>query len=138
MSDSQSEARLAGMFAPVLDEMERQAAVTDRFVDRDVYRILMATLWVNVVLDPGDVGLTEADLEPAHDLLSLRIGEVLGGDESLTSCFRFLNSKAGERAMGAARISADHRDLLLYFASIILDPDGHRRWMEDLQARPSR
>jgi hypothetical protein len=28
-----------------------------------------------------------------------------------------------------------HRDLLLYFASMILDPEGHRRWMTEVAER---
>ena len=32
--------------------------------------------------------------------------------------------------MQAARLNQTHRELLLYFASMILDPDGHKRWMD--------
>jgi hypothetical protein len=32
--------------------------------------------------------------------------------------------------MKNARLNQTHRELLLYFSSMILDPDGHRRWME--------
>ena len=34
-----------------------------------------------------------------------------------------------------ARMSQTHRELLLYFSSMILDPDGHRRWMADVERR---
>ena len=129
---------LEARFAPLLDELVRRASVTDGIVDRDAYRILISTLWVNVVLDPEDVGLGVDQLEALHDVLNARITGVLGAGESLTSCFRHLNGKAGEQAMNAARLTPDHRDLLLYFASAILDPDGHRRWMEDVRNRPSR
>lgn len=135
-ADPQSE--LATRFAPVLDELTERAAVTDGILDREAYRILLATLWVNVVLAPGDAGLEEADLEPLHDVLDRRIAEVLGAGETLTGCFRYLDSKDGERAMKEARLTPNHRDMLLYFASIILDPEGHRRWMEELRQRPSR
>jgi hypothetical protein len=47
----------------------------------------------------------------------------------VTECFRFINSKAGEQAMKEARLNQTHKELLLYFSSMILDPDGHRRWM---------
>lgn len=127
-------------FGPALRELARKALITERLVDKDVYRILIATLWVNVVLDPEDVGLTEPELEPLHDLINRHVAEVLGADETLTECFRWLNGKAGEQAMRAARLTEQHRDLLLYFASMILDPDGHRRWMAEIaeDQRPGR
>jgi hypothetical protein len=138
MTPSATHAELDHRFAPVFDHLENQAAVADGIVDKDLYRILVATLWVNVVLDPEDAGLTAAQLEPLHDVLNCRVAQVLGRDQNLTECYRYLNGKAGERAMAAARLSANHRDMLLYFASIILDPEGHRRWMEELRDSPSR
>lgn len=138
MTPSATHTEFERRFAPVLDHLENQAAVADGIVDKDLYRILVATLWVNVVLDPEDAGLTAAQLEPLHDVLNRRVAQVLGRDQTLTECYRYLNGKAGERAMAAARLSANHRDMLLYFASIILDPEGHRRWMEDLRDSPSR
>ena len=126
-------------FSEILDDIEQRSCVTDRFVDRDVYRLYVATLWANVVLNPADAGLTEAALEPLHDYLNERVAGVLGPSENLTECFRFVNSKAGERAMSAARLNSTHRELLLYFASMILDPDGHRRWMDAvLSGEPPR
>lgn len=132
------ETKLDARFAPVMADLAERAAIADRFVDKDLYRILVGTLWVNVVLDPTDAGLQESHLEPLHNVLNRRIAGVLGDHESLTSCFRYLNSKAGEQAMKAARLTPNHRDMLLYFASMILDPDGHRRWMDDIRKRPSR
>ena len=34
--------------------------------------------------------------------------------------------------MAEARLSSTHRDLLTYFSSMILDPEGHKRWMRSL------
>ncbi|MGA1371781.1 MAG: hypothetical protein ACO3Z6_09290 [Pseudomonadales bacterium] len=126
---------LDARFGPALKELERKALITERLVDKDVYRILIATLWVNVVLDPEDVGLEESELEPLHDLINRYVASVLGRDEDLTACFRWLNGKAGEAAMRAAQLTEHHRDLLLYFASMILDPEGHRRWMTEVAER---
>lgn len=137
MTDSTVNAELAARFEPVLDDLSRRAAVTDTLLDKDFYRILVATLWVNVVLDPQQAGLSPDQLEPLHDVLNHRIAAVLGHDESLRACFHYLNGKAGERAMQAARLTPEHRDMLLYFASIILDPDGHRRWMDAVRNSPS-
>jgi hypothetical protein len=82
-------------------------------------------------MDPADSGLSEADLEPIHNYLNQNaIAPVLGPDQSITECFRFINSKAGEQAMDRCQLSKTHRDLLTYFCSMILDPDGHRKWAD--------
>lgn len=132
------ESALEQRFNPVLDELLEQSEVAVGVVDKDFYRILISTLWVNVVLDPGDVGLDTEHLEALHDVLNRRIADVLGCAESLTTCFRYLNGKQGDEAMKSARLTPNHRDMLLYFASIILDPDGHRRWMDEVRNPPSR
>jgi hypothetical protein len=125
-------------FRPVLDEIERRAAVAGRFVDKDLYCLYIATLWANLVLDPGEAGLAEADLEPLHDFLNGAIAAILGEGQTLTECFRFLNSKAGEAAMERSRLSRTHRELLQYFCSLILDPDGHRKWAESVGGTKDR
>ena len=115
---------------PVLEDIVKRSTVAERFVHRDAYRITLATLWTNLVLKPEDADIDEADLEAVHDLLSAEAQAVLGADEDLTSCFAFLNSKQGEAAMKEAKLTKTHKDLLLYFCSMILDPDGHRKWMD--------
>ncbi|MFV2091416.1 MAG: hypothetical protein ACC642_12210 [Pseudomonadales bacterium] len=122
---------IRAQFSDVLDDIEGRSSVTDRFVDKNLYRLYLATLWANVVLNPVDAGLEEADLELLHEYLNERIAIVLGDAADITECFRFVNSKAGELAMNEAQINQTHRELLLYFSSMILDPDGHRRWMEE-------
>lgn len=124
---------LEAAFAPVLAEVAERSLVADAFLDKDLYRIYIATLWANVVLDPADVGIEEADLETVHDLVNDQIGGVLGSDTDIRECFRFVNSKAGEGAMATAKLTQRHKELLLYFSSMILDPDGHRRWMESVK-----
>ena len=115
---------------PVLEDIVKRSTVAERFVHRDAYRITIATLWTNLVLKPEDAGIEEADLEAVHDLLSAEAQAVLGTGEDLTSCFTFINTKQGEAAMKEARLTETHKDLLLYFCSMILDPDGHRKWMD--------
>jgi hypothetical protein len=34
--------------------------------------------------------------------------------------------------MADASLTQTHKELLLYFASMILDPEGHKRWMEEV------
>ena len=131
---------LRGRFAPVLEDIAQRSAVTGRFLHRDLYRIYVATLWANVVLQPGDAGIAEEDLEALHEVLNEELKQVLGADADLTGCFAFLNSKQGEAAMREARLTSAHKDLLHYFCSMILDPEGHRQWTQRLrekQADPS-
>lgn len=130
---------LLAQFRPVLEDITERSTVADRFIDKDIYRILAATVWANVVLDPDAVGLDEFALEDLHDIVNDWSGRILGVEAgTIAEMFRWLNSKAGERAMQQAQLTPNHRDLLLYFASMILDPDGHRRWMDTIRDRPSR
>lgn len=138
MSSPPPHDRLEARLAPVLDAVLQRATVTERFVDKDVYRILICTLWANLVLDPADAGLAESDLEAVHDRLNEHTTAVLGAQQTLKACFEFLNGRGGERAMAEARLTPEHRDLLLFFASMILDPDGHRRWSDELRRRSRR
>lgn len=127
-----STADIRAQFGEVLDDIEARSSVTDRFVDKNLYRLYLATLFSNVVLNPMDAGLDESDLEQLHEYLNERITIVLGDGADITACFRFINSKAGEAAMNEARLNQTHRELLLYFSSMILDPDGHQVWMDNL------
>ncbi len=134
---NRSEAELARLFEPILAAAERQSSVAERFVHKDLYRIYLATLWTNVVMDPTAAGIDEDDLESAHDVINLSAAKVVGEEQAITAAFRFINSKDGERAMEQAKLSRRHRQLLLYFCSMILDPEGHRRWMGEVR-KPQR
>lgn len=122
--------RLEALFAPLLDEVERRAGVAGAFVDKDAYRILLGTVWANVVMNPGEAGIEEGDLEAAHGILNARAKGILGAEDAIKDCFRFVNSLAGQAAMERVRLNQTHKDLLLYFASMILDPERHRKWMD--------
>ena len=125
--------RLRALFEPALKDIARRSTVAGRFVHRDVYRLYITTLWANVVLDPDDAGIVEEDLEDLSRVLNTEIERVLGADNDLTSCFSFVNSKPGQAAMEEARLTPNHRDLLLYFCSLILDPEGHRKWADQVR-----
>ena len=131
-----ADSALAARFDPLLTDVADRSRVTDAFLDRDVYRLYISTLWANVVINPEDAGVTADDLEALHELINNRIEQVLGAGQTIRSCFEFVNSKAGELAMQQARLTQNHKDLLLYFASMILDPDGHQRWMDSLREDP--
>jgi hypothetical protein len=122
-------------FQPVFDDIRERSTVVERFIDRDLYRVYIATLWSNVVLSPEEVGLEEEDLEVLHDVLIAQITDAIGPNESLHTLYQFISSKDGERAMAEARLTQSHKDLLTYFASMILDPAGHKKFMDDIRER---
>ena len=120
---------------PILDEIEKRSVLVDPFVDKETYRIYLATLWSNLVLKPEEAGLLEEDLEAAHDIINIQAHQVLGEEEAITESFRFINSRPGEKAMEMAKLSKTHKELLAYFSSMILDPDGHKRWMDEVRKK---
>lgn len=126
---------LTESFTPVFKDIRERSTVTNRFIDRDLYRVYIATLWSNVVLSPEEVGLDEEDLPDLHDILIEEIRDAIGGNESLHEVFKFIASKNGERAMQEARLTQSHKDLLQYFASMILDPDGHKKFMDHVREK---
>tara|TARA_E500000178_G_scaffold155681_1_gene155452 strand:+ start:48 stop:449 length:402 start_codon:yes stop_codon:yes gene_type:complete len=120
-------------FAPVFRDIEERATVVERFIDRNLYQLYIATLWANVVLSPSEAGIEEEDLETLHDLINQKVKVVLGAEATLPTIFEFISSKAGEQTMKEAKLNQTHKDLLEYFSSMILDPDGHKRWMEEIR-----
>ena len=120
-------------FEPVFTDIKERSTVAERFIDRSLYQVYVATLWANVVLSPGEAGIEEEDLEDLHDLVVAQIQSVLGSEEDLTTVFTFISSKAGEQAMIEAKLNQTHKDLLQYFSSMILDPDGHKKWMDEIR-----
>ena len=120
-------------FEPVFTDIRERSTVVERFIDRNLYQVYVATLWANVVLSPGDAGIGEDDLEALHDLVVDELAEVLGKGTNLNSVFEFISSKPGEQAMLKAKLNQTHKDLLQYFSSMILDPEGHERWMSEIR-----
>ncbi len=122
--------RYDALYQPVLDEIERRSLVTDAVLDKDVYRIYLATFWVNAVTDPTEAGIEEYELELLHDYLNERIPEALGQGATIRDCFKFVASRDGEETMQRLRVRGMHRDLLMFFCSMILNPEAHERWTE--------
>ena len=120
-------------FEPVFNDIKERSTVAERFIDRSLYQVYVATLWANVVLSPGEAGIDEEDLEDLHDLVVADIQSVLGNNEDLTTVFTFISSKSGEQAMIEAKLNQTHKDLLQYFSSMILDPGGHKKWMDEIR-----
>ena len=126
---SRSKTELARVFEPILAAAQKQASVADGVVDRDLYRIYLATLWANLALDPAAANIAETDLEAAHDAINSLARHVLGEEDAITAAFRFIDGKEGEQALARAKTTTRHRALLQYFCSMILDPEGHRQRM---------
>lgn len=128
--------RFVALYEPALEVIVERSGIADgAFIDKEIYCVFVATLWANVVLAPSEAALTEADLEPLHDYLNRRIGEVLGQDRTLHDCFRFVRGTRGEPTMDRLHLTQVHKDMLAYFASMILDPEGHRRMTDEIRAK---
>ena len=125
-----SDSQLKEIFDPVFSDIRKRATVAEKFLDRDLYRVYAATLWSNVVLSPDEVGIEEEDIEPLHDILLDEIKDAIGPHDSMKELYQFISSKDGEKAMVEAKLTQTHKDLLNYFSSMILDPEGHKRWMD--------
>lgn len=124
------------LYEPALEAIVERSGIADgAFVDKDIYCVFIATLWANVVLDPADAQLREADLEPLHDYLNVRMTPVLGAAATLHDCFRFVASPRGELSMDRLHLTQMHKDMLQYFSSMILDPDGHQRMTDEIRAK---
>ena len=55
--------------APLFAEMDKQCMVTDHLMDKDQWRIFLTTMWSNLVMDPENLDMTEADLEGAYKVI---------------------------------------------------------------------
>ncbi|XOV88537.1 MAG: hypothetical protein ACFHX7_01330 [Pseudomonadota bacterium] len=106
-------------FGPAVTEIIEQCQVTDGFVDKDLFRVYIATIWGNAVLEPGKSGLTEADLPSLHDYLNEEIPAILGAGEDVTSIYEYLTSKVGEDSLERLQVGARHREFIAYFARLI-------------------
>jgi hypothetical protein len=107
-------------FIPAVEEILDQCRLVDEFVDKEKFRMLIATIWGNAVLEPDRSGITEDDLPVLHDFLNEELDRVVGAQETLMSTFEFLVSKQGADSMSRLQTSQHHREFLFYFARLIL------------------
>lgn len=107
-------------FTPAVEEMIDRCRITDDFVDREQFIVLIATVWGNAVLEPARSGIEESDLPDLHDFLNEHIERVVGAGETITSCFEFIMSKEGDESLTRQQVSANHKEFLHYFARLIL------------------
>ena len=107
-------------FTPALDEIIDQCRLTDDFVDKEQFQVLIATVWGNAVLEPERSGIESTDLEDLHDFLNEQIERVMGKGSSVTGCFEFIVSKQGEDSLARQQVTKNHKEFLLYFARLTL------------------
>ena len=107
-------------FTPALDEIIDSCRITDDFVDKEQFQVLIATVWGNAVLEPERSGIETTDLEDLHDFLNEQIERVMGKGITVTNCFEFIVSKKGEDSLARQQVSATHKKFLHYFARLIL------------------
>ena len=107
-------------FSPAVEEIIDLCRVSDEFVDKDMFRVYVATIWGNAVLEPRKAGIDESELSILHDFLNEEIEQVVGKGEDVTSCYKFIVSKEGEESLARLNVTARHKEFLLYFAGLIL------------------
>jgi len=86
-------------FEPVFVDIRERSTVVERFIDRNLFRLYMATLWANVVLSPEEAGIEEEDLPTLHDLVVAELVNVIGPGADLESVFRFFRLRRMARAL---------------------------------------
>ena len=107
-------------FSPAMDEIIERCSVSEGYVDKEQFQIMLATIWGNAVLDPSRSGIREDQLPELHDFLNTYLVEIVGAESNLTNCFEFIVSKAGQDSMDRQRITSNHRQFLHHFAGLIL------------------
>lgn len=120
---------------PLFEDMDRRCTVADRFIDKDQWRIYLATAWSNLVIEPESLGLVESDLETAFEVIESEAALRLGGEDALVESFKFLTTKEGGICMDKAKLRKNHRDMLLYFASMMVDPERHKQYLEEIRTK---
>ena len=112
--------QLKTTFSPAMDEIIERCSVSEGYVDKEQFQIMLATIWGNAVLDPSRSGISEDQLPELHDFLNTYLVEIVGAESNLTNCFEFIVSKAGQDSMDRQRITSNHRQFLHHFAGLIL------------------
>ena len=110
-------------FIPAVEEILDDCRLSDDLVDKDRFQIMMATIWGNAVLEPERTGIQDSDLETLHDYLSEEIQRVVGPDEDLSSCYRYLMSQEGVDSMTRQQLSVRHKTFIRYFAQLVLQQE---------------
>ena len=73
------------------------------------------------------------ELESLYGAINERARGVLGGQEPVKETYHYLSTKEGELAMDKAKLTKNHKDLIGYFASMMLDPEGQKKWLDEVR-----
>ena len=111
-------------FSPAIEQILQDCLITEEFVDKDRFRVYISTVWGNTVLAPQKAGIEEVDLSILHDYLNEEIQRLLGADETISSCFQYLVSKAGEESLARLQITQQHKAFIEYFSQLILGAEA--------------
>ena len=107
-------------FEAAITEIIDGCRINDNFVDKDMFRVYIMTIWGNAVIEPERSGIAVDDLIVLHDYLNEEIAGVLGHGVDLTACYEHIMSKAGEDGLVRLNLSAEHKAFLYHFAGLIL------------------
>ena len=107
-------------FAPAVEEIINRCQITNEFLDKEKFQVMVATIWGNAVLDPERSGIDESDMPDLHDFLNEYIDELVGSGATLTNCYEFIVSKKGDDSLTRQQVTANHKEFLHYFARLIL------------------
>lgn len=116
-------------FQTILDQLATHCQVADSVLDLDAYRVQIALFWIQVVVSPDDVQATEEDIEDLYLCTNQAIAKLLGANESLNSIFKLLQSTKGEALMERLKVANYQKDLLDYFATLMINPEEHKKRM---------
>ena len=114
---------LSYAFEPVFTDIKERSTVVDRFIDRNLYQVYIATLWSNVVLSPGEAGIEEEDLEELHDLVVAEIKAVLV-KKKISPRYLALSAASGGTGHGGGQAKPDPQRL----AAVLFQHDSRPRW----------
>lgn len=107
-------------FTPAIREIIELCHVNEAFVDKDMFRVYIATIWGNAVLEPAKSGIEESELSLLHDFLNEEIVKVLGKGEDVTGCYEFIISQDGDDSLARLHVTPRHKEFLHYLARLIL------------------
>lgn len=113
---------IRSLYQSVVDDILDLCIVAETILDKEMFKIYIATIWGNSVLEPQRMGIEENDLSMLHDYLNEELEKVVGKGTSITSCFEFIMTKQGEESLSRYRMTKQHKEFLYYFARLILPP----------------
>ena len=117
---------IQSLYQSVVEDILELCIVDEIILDKEMFKIYIATVWGNSVLEPQRMGIAENDLAVLHDYLNEELEKAVGPGGSITGCFEFIMTKQGEESLARYRVTKQHKEFLHYFARLILSPEIQR------------